>query len=498
MSGQSSEGAEFAQHYRHQVSALASRWRLVAGAAALGALLGCLVWALLPTTYTAHADVLVRSISAKPFESTDVSTSLSMQTEIEIAESEPVAKKVLPNAASDALTELQKGLRVTNPPETAILRFSYTSTGREASARRASQFANSYLEDRAERTQATVRRTTESLTGEVQKLNKMHSVLEDQIRKAKRPQADILNVQRTLLETSIASAQNQLVEMRSIDTSPGDIVRSAAVPRFPDGPGLPVWLVIGTLLGAVGGMVLAWAATMLLGRVSTAYEVQLDLEAPVLATIPRRPRGFGRVFSRRTDSQTQEAYRKAAVRLWFMPSQARARTLLVVSASPGTTISSVATGLAGALAEAGGTVAIVEADLREPSLAQELVLDDADRARVAEWESAGTWPPSGQLAPLQPAGLVAVPGVKTFPPIDALTSPLAEKIFTRLGEETDFTIVCAPPILDFSDALAILPLVDAVLLVCDLNRTSHEELRSARDLVVSTGGTVLGAVATRR
>jgi hypothetical protein len=79
-----------------------------------------------------------------------------------------------------------------------------------------------------------------------------------------------------------------------------------------------------------------------------------------------------------------------------------------------------------------------------------------------------------------------------------LLSPL---ILTREIQENqrlvDLTIVDAPALLEFADAIPLLPAVDGVLVVADAGATRRSELEELADLLDGTGARVIGSVLNR-
>ncbi|MER6981940.1 hypothetical protein ABT317_34455, partial [Streptomyces carpinensis] len=280
----------------------------IAAGIALGLLGGLLLVQLRAGSYTSTADVLVRS-KVDPFSTYGVSVDnqLSMGTERQIGLSATVATR-----AARALGEpsraatLPADLRVTNPPDSQVLRFTYTAASPRRAARVANAFAQAYLADRQDRTRATVQRMTSGLEQQIGVLAAKGSTAktDDPAAGARRDQINAL--------------QKRISDIRAFDTSGGDIVRVAEPPARPSGPGRGALIGLGLLAGVLLGIVLAWLRSALEPRVRSVGEVQAVLDAPVLGILPGRGTGddkdellqVGRVAGSRA-----EAYRTLAFRL---------------------------------------------------------------------------------------------------------------------------------------------------------------------------------------
>lgn len=180
-------------------------------------------------------------------------------------------------------------------------------------------------------------------------------------------------------------------------------------------------------------------------------------------------------------------------------------TLLICSATPGEGKSTVARSLALVYAEAGLRAALVEADVRRPTLSKsldidvqvglteviagQLDLDDAllrveyagghaalARTGVAEGGASEEAPGGGTLHVL-PSG-----GEPPNPPV-MLGSRQMEDVLDSLAENHDIVIIDSPPLLVVSDALPLLAVADATLVVARLGET-------LRDAAKRVGGVI--------
>jgi Mrp family chromosome partitioning ATPase len=61
----------------------------------------------------------------------------------------------------------------------------------------------------------------------------------------------------------------------------------------------------------------------------------------------------------------------------------------------------------------------------------------------------------------------------------------------------DFIVLDCPPALVVADALALAPLVDAVLVVADAKESDRDAVTRLRDEVEQVGGRIVGAVLNR-
>lgn len=161
------------------------------------------------------------------------------------------------------------------------------------------------------------------------------------------------------------------------------------------------------------------------------------------------------------------------------------RVIAVTSpgAGDGKTVTSI--NLAGALAHgAKARVLLIDADLRRPTVATRLRLDDADpRGLVDAITNEGTRiqdvtrTVDGFHLAVVPAGVTAVPIH------ELLRSARLESILNEARHLYDFVVLDTPPLLPVFDTALLARLVDGVLVVVAANRTPRKLLGEALNLL---------------
>ncbi len=137
-----------------------------------------------------------------------------------------------------------------------------------------------------------------------------------------------------------------------------------------------------------------------------------------------------------------------------------------------------------------GTVCLVDADFRMPSLHRFLGASD----RPPQSEPSGT--PAQMLGS---TNLYLLPGGVLTP--DSPATQGARELKTRLaelGSAFNYVLVDAPPVNDGAESLMIGQLVDGVVLVLEANSTHREAARRAKERLESANVRILGAVLNKR
>ncbi len=173
------------------------------------------------------------------------------------------------------------------------------------------------------------------------------------------------------------------------------------------------------------------------------------------------------------------------------------KTKVIALTSPGTGDGKTLTAinLAGALA-AETRVLLVDADLRRPSVATSLGLEDGDVNGLADIVS-GTCPGLDEsVRTLDRYGLSVVPAGSPRVPIhQILRSPRLEQFLQDARQRYDFVVVDTPPLLPVFDAAMLSRLADGVIVVVASGRTPRKALGEALNLLDASK--VMGIVFNR-
>ncbi|MDX3260644.1 lipopolysaccharide biosynthesis protein [Streptomyces sp. MI02-2A] len=476
------------------------RW-LIGGGVGVGLLAGAWLGITGADSYAATTDIVLRAPTSDPFAPTLSSDkALNMGSERQTALSRKVAEEAAKRLglAADEVDRLQHGLQVTNPPQTLVLHFSYTGSDPKEAARRANALTQSYIDLRKEQWESVQGSMLKSLQNQLNPVAKQNDELSKRLKQLPDGSAadSAYAVQANLL-SRITELSSKITSLKMLDMTPGSVIRNATAPTSPDGPGLPLSLGLGGLVGVGLGLLGAWMRLVFDPAPRSAGDVARAVHGPVLGALPRG--SAGALVVGRTDSRAAEEYRSIAFRLAYDERFADRRRLLVV-APRGSMESSVgvAANLAASFAETGKNVLLVEADLRTPSLSERLDVSAASRPR---WSSTvepaeGEWPGPGKL--LVDAGesgaFGLVPGERVRNVPRALTSARTTRLIAEADDPDATVVVVAPPVLAYADALALVDRVDGVLIVCDPRTVHRADLVRIRELIVGAGGTVLGAV----
>lgn len=293
------------------------------------------------------------------------------------------------------------------------------------------------------------------------------------------------------------------IEARPDQASPVQlaVVERASVPTTPISPRTTVNIVIGALVGLALAVGFALLREVLDTRIRNERDVRAVTDAPMLGAIAFDPKAKQRPLIVHVDplSPRSESFRTLRTNLQFIEVDEDSRSLVVTSATPGEGKSTTTANLAIAMADAGQTVILVDADLRKPKVADYMNLDGgvgltdvligrADLVdAVQQWGTKALYVlPAGQIPPN---------------PSELLGSKAMATLLKELQEEFDWVLFDAPPLLPVTDAAVLSKHVESVVLVASAGKATKHQLETAVQLLdtvdSAVGGVVLTMVPTR-
>ena len=191
---------------------------------------------------------------------------------------------------------------------------------------------------------------------------------------------------------------------------------------------------------------------------------------------------------------TEEEYHKLRASLVSIAVPSGLHTILVTAPRHGEGATTVAIGLATALAkERESRVLLVEANLRTPCFSGVLPL--TSEAGVADF-AAGRAAPEALAMRLEDLNLSVVAAGGASPrPIDL---EIVDALVNRLRPQFDFIVIDGPPVNRYADASVLATKVDGVILVVEADSTPVVEAEAAKRQLDKVGARILGVVLNRR
>lgn len=270
-------------------------------------------------------------------------------------------------------------------------------------------------------------------------------------------------------------------------------VRDAQAAIRPSSPNVALNLALGVLVGLSAGIVVAVVRTTVDNRVRTPRDAEEVTQAPGIGAIAFDKRARERPLIVHADplSPRAESFRTLRTNLQFLDMGGRS-SFVVTSALPSEGKSTTSINLAIALADAGKRVALVDADLRKPKVAEYLGIEGGagltdvliGRAQVAD-----------VMLPWGGRSLYVLPAGKIPPnPSEMLGSARMNLLLEMLERDFDVVLCDAPPLLPVTDAAILARTTSGALMVVSAGRTTKHQLARASEALATAGAKLAGFV----
>lgn len=275
------------------------------------------------------------------------------------------------------------------------------------------------------------------------------------------------------------------------------VIKPAVAPASPSSPNVPLNLLLGFLAGLAAGVGVAVLRTVLDTQVRGEADIRPFTSAPVLGGIAYEEDAAKKPLLTQAQPQSPraESFRQLRTNIQFAHVSHESKALLVTSSLPGEGKSTTAINLALAMAQAGQSVALVDADLRRPMVASYLGLEASAGLTTALIGRAEI----GDL--LQPWGsdelYVLTAGRIPPNPSELLGSAKMKQLINHLERTFDAVIIDAPPLLPVTDAAVLAQEVGGVVLVIGSQKVRTNEVEKSLAALDMVEADLLGVVLNR-
>ena len=303
--------------------------------------------------------------------------------------------------------------------------------------------------------------------------------------------ADIANA----LAASLTAAVESIETPNGSDASPVRLtrVKDAVTPLAPSSPNVSLNLALGGLIGLALGIGVAVLRSVLDTRIRTPQDLTPVTDAPLIGAIAFDPKAKDRPIIVHADplSPRAESFRALRTNLQFLDMGGRA-SFVITSSVPSEGKSTTTINLAIALADAGKRVALLDADLRKPKVAEYLGIEggagltDVLIGRVKVGDVMHPW--GDRTMYVMPAGKIP-PN-----PSELLGSQQMATLLEVLERDFDVVLCDAPPLLPVTDAAILARATSGALVVVSAGRTNRHQLSGAIDALQTVGAKVAGIV----
>ena len=279
------------------------------------------------------------------------------------------------------------------------------------------------------------------------------------------------------------------------------IVTPAAAPLAAASPNVNKYLALGLAVGLATGVGIAFLRNLLDTRIGNELELREVTSSPLLGGIVFDESVTEKPLLTQVQPQSPraEAFRQIRTNLQFTNIGRNSPTVLVTSSLPGEGKSTTATNLAIAMAEAGKSVVLVEADLRRPMISKYLGVESSAGLTSVLTGAASL---DEMLQPWGDHGLYVLASGQLPPnPSELLGSEAMTQLIQHLEDVFDAVIIDAPPLIPVTDAAVLAQKVGRVVLVVGARKVHKRDLeksiQSLNQVQADLVGMVLNFVPTK-
>ncbi len=242
------------------------------------------------------------------------------------------------------------------------------------------------------------------------------------------------------------------------------------------GPSSPKPLLVG-LLALLAGLVLPAAFVLMQDKTNRRVQSKEDLARltgiPLLGAIPHGSDEDKQSMLHDPRSAIAEAFRAVRVNLQYLSAGLDKRVIGVTSSVPGEGKSFCTVNLAAELAQSGRRVAVLECDMRRPTLAGYFGIDSRARHGLSTYLT-------GESTLDEARSTTSIEGLDVLccgplpqNPTRLIESPRLAELIQQLREEYDYLLVDIPPLGYVSEFLVLLQYLDAKVYVVRQNYTDR-------------------------
>ncbi len=273
-------------------------------------------------------------------------------------------------------------------------------------------------------------------------------------------------------------------------------------------------VILSILLALICAVSLSYLVEYVDVKVKNESDIKRYLNLPLLGVIPQTTRN--QLTQINIDGhEVAERFNTAVTLLRSTARELDMKTFAVCSAISKEGKTTVAVNVAAALARKGSQVALVDGDLRAPSVHKVLGLNNAyglstilsgwispkqviDGVMNKENQEGRAVSVTDALQTTTVPGLnVLTSGPQVAGPAKLIESDLFPQVFRQLTESHDYVIFDTPPIDRVSDGLTIASMVDGCVFVVGAGQCEHHEISWAKHLLMNVQANMLGVFLNR-
>lgn len=191
-------------------------------------------------------------------------------------------------------------------------------------------------------------------------------------------------------------------------------------------------------------------------------------------------------------STISEKFRGVRSNIMFSGANTEIKSLLITSEKPASGKSTITANIAITYAQAGYRTLVIDGDMRKPT--QQNIFDLTNHSGLSNL-IIGKVLQTDAIKETHIENLnVLTSGPVPPNPSELIASTNFHELFSKLSDEFDFILIDTPPVTTVTDAQLYAQNVRECILVIDGSKNEKNEVKKAKELLIKSGGKVIGAV----
>jgi non-specific protein-tyrosine kinase len=283
----------------------------------------------------------------------------------------------------------------------------------------------------------------------------------------------------------------RLAEAQGVSTV--TLVEQADPAPRPFRPNVVQDTMLAVIVGLLVGVGLAFLIEALDDTVKGPADITRSFGLSVLGYVGNIPDDSNLITSIEPRSPISEAFRALRTNIQYASVDHPIHRLLITSPTPQDGKSTVVANLGVVISQSGRKVTLVDADMRRPSLHRKLKM--ANRLGLSDLFVQEKIHLDGSSRDTRVPGMSVITSGGLPPnPSELIGSEKMIQVLEEIRTEADFVIVDTPPVMAVTDAAALAPRMDGVIIVVRPGATKLAQTRHTIETLQRGGANILGVV----
>ena len=294
---------------------------------------------------------------------------------------------------------------------------------------------------------------------------------------------------KIILENITNTSIEKLKEL--IPNGDARVIETVEYPEKPVSPNKAINIVIVGALGLILGVLIVIFIEILDNTYKNKDQIEMELNLPVLGTIPKNKRHNMFGIKKEPKSIIVESYRTLGKTLQHSAFDENVQVIVVTSSKPGEGKSTTAGNLAMSLTQDGKAVILIDCDLRNPSIHKKFKISNTiglSEVLIGSNKLA-------EAAQMYNNNLIILTSGKVpSNPVEILDSKVMTNLIENLKCSFDYIILDSPPVQALTDLQILSTNANGTILVVKSQKTKRDSVKNAIELLKKVNANILGIV----